>query len=167
MNISTKRTIEWSALYLVISLLASGCGALGSSKKVKPVAWNVTITKATPASIEVDVIGVTDEEKKFYDGLNMDGYWPNSQVRRDADKLSTILKDKQPWTIKIDDPKWVQWKNRGVTTLLVVADLPVPNGLWKVPLTLDKKSWNASNHTLEIEIQNTLIRVQTPMRIRN
>lgn len=164
MSKSTKRTIGWSALLLVIALLAPGC--VFSKSKAKPVAWNITITKATPASIEVDLIGVTDDEKKFYDGLSMDSYWPNSQVRRDADKLSTILQD-QPWTITQDDPIWAKWKARGVTTLLVVADLPVPNGLWKVPLTLDKRAWDAKNRTLEIEIQNTLIRVETPARIRN
>jgi hypothetical protein len=166
MRMSTKRTIVSSALFLALALILPGCST--SAPKIKPVAWNVKITKKTPASIEVDVIGVTEQEKTYYDSLAMDGYWKaNSQVRRDADKITKVLEEDQPWIISQDDPKWIQWKNRGVTTLLVVANLPVADGLWKVPLTLDKKSWDAKNRTIEIEIQNTLIRVQTPRRIRN
>lgn len=151
-------------MVLSVALATSGCK---STPKPKPVAWNVKITKTTPASIEVDLIGVTENEKQFYEGLTMDNYWPNSPVRRDADKLSQILKTKEPWVITRDDPHWAEWKKRGVTTLFVVANLPVPNGLWKVALPLDKKAWDATKYTLEIEIQNTLIRVNTPEKTRN
>jgi len=34
--------------------------------KVKPVAWNVSITKATPASIEADVVGVSASDKPYW-----------------------------------------------------------------------------------------------------
>jgi len=162
MRISIKQTVGLCALVLSLALATTGC-----KSTPKPVPWRISITKTTPASIEVDLIGVTEKEKSFYEGLSMDNYWPNSPVRRDADKESQILKTKETWIIKRDDPHWAEWKKRGVTTLVVVANLPVPNGLWKVALPLDKKSWDASNHTLEIEIQNTLIRVNTPENARN
>jgi hypothetical protein len=162
MSISIKQTIGMCTLVLAVALAATGC-----SSTPKPVPWKISVTKTTPASIEVDLIGVTEKEKQFYEGLTMDNYWPNSPVRRDADKLSQILKTKEPWLISDEDPHWKEWHDRGVTTLVVVANLPVPNGLWKVSLPLDKKAWDAKNHTLEIEIQNTLIRVNTPEKARN
>ena len=164
MRISKKRIIGFSALFLVLALFAGGCS---STPKPKPVAWNVKITKTTPASIEVDVIGVTPDELAFYEGLSMEKYWPNSQVRKDADKLSAVLQKDEPWLISADDPKWAAWKNRGVTDLLVVANLPVPDGLWKKQLPLDKKAWVAKNRTIEIEIQTTKIGPETPEKIRN
>ncbi|HEX4263451.1 MAG TPA: hypothetical protein VH597_03855 [Verrucomicrobiae bacterium] len=164
MSISIKQTIGLCALVLAVALATGGC-----KSAPKPVPWNVSITKTTPASIEVDLVGVTESEKHFIDGLSMDSYWPNSPVRRDAEKnmMTKILKTNEPWLITRDDPHWEKWTKRGVTTLYVVANLPVPNGLWKVALPLDKKSWDAKNHTLEIEIQNTLIRVNTPENARN
>jgi hypothetical protein len=164
MNLSTKQIIGISTLVLSLVFVSTGCK---STPKPKPVAWNLSITKKTPASIEVDLIGVTENEKQFYQGLTMENYWPNSAVRRDADKLTQILRTNEPWLVGRIDPIWAEWKKRGVTTLIVVANLPVPNGLWKVALPLDKKMWDAKNYTLEIEIQNTLIRVETPEKTGN
>jgi hypothetical protein len=163
MSMITKQIIGISALVLSLAFVSTGCK---STPKPKPVAWNLSITKKTPASIEVDLIGVTENEKQFYQSLTMENYWPNSAVRRDADKLTQILTN-DPWVVSRNDPIWAEWKKRGVTTLFVVANLPVPNGLWKVALPLDKKMWDAKNYTLDIEIQNTLIRVQTPEKSRN
>lgn len=159
MNLFKKRNVLLLSVAVASGLLTGGCR---STPKIKPARWNVSITKTTPASIEADLIGVTQNEKRFYEGLAMKDYWkPNSQVRRDADKLSQILQMGQPWVISRDDPKWNAWLNRGVTELLLVANLPEPNGLWRIPLCLDKDCWKAKDKTLNIEVQDSRIAVLT------
>ena len=147
----------------VLGLLCALSPGCRSTPRVKPVAWNLIITNTTAASVEVDVVGVTENEKGFYEGLSMEDYWkPGGGLRRDADKLSNLL-ERDSWTISRKNPKWREWLDRGVKQVLVVADLPEKNALWKVPLSLDKNAWDARHRTLEIEIQNTLVRI-TPMR---
>jgi hypothetical protein len=116
---------------------------------------------------------VTEDEKRFYEGLAMDDYWKSGgQVRRDADKVSQILQKDQPWVLTSTDAKWRQWMNRGVKDLLVIANLPVKNGLWKVALPLDEGSWDPKNEdvkkkTLRIDVLETRMVVQTPQKARN
>src|SRR5438093_2975693 len=84
MNPMTRKAVSnLSPLLLAIALIAVGC--FGGSK-IKPTAWNITIVKTnTPASIEVDLIGITEEEKPEWDGYSIDKYWtPGDQKRADA-----------------------------------------------------------------------------------
>jgi hypothetical protein len=169
MNPSARTIASGLALLSTLALLAVGCGTPAR----KPAAWNLSLTKKTPASIEVDVVGVTEDEKRFYEGLAMDDYWKSgSQVRRDADKLSQILQKDQPWVVANTDAKWRQWMNRGVKDLVVIANLPVKNGLWKITLPLDEKSWDSKSEdvkkdTLKIDVLETRIVIQTPQKARN
>lgn len=164
MNPTKNKIAGLSVLLVALSLFAVGCG---TTKPGRAVAWNVSITKTTPASIEVDLIGVTENEKQFYAGLAMEDYWKSGgQVRKDADKLTKILQKDQAWIVDRTDPKWDEWlKRRGKTELLIIANLPVKSGLWKLALPLDKKSWLAKN-TLEIEVLDTRIVVVTPQKPR-
>jgi hypothetical protein len=132
------------------------------------VAWNVSITKKTKASIEVDLIGVaTKSEENFLNGLSREEYWkPDSQIRKDADKLGNKLtkfpQEGQPWVVRRDDPQWHAWLNRGVFELFVVARLPEATGDWRVPILLGKKAWKAKDKTIEIVVVDSGINIQTP-----
>lgn len=145
----------------------AGCS---STPKGKPTAWNISITKKTTASIEVDLIGVASQnEETFLNGLSREQYWtPDSQIRKDADKLGNkltkFLQEDKPWVISRDDPQWSKWLDRGVYELFVVARLPEASGDWKVPLPLDKKAWVAKDKTLEIVVVDSGISVQTKSR---
>jgi hypothetical protein len=154
-------------LCAVTALAITGCK---SAPHGKSVAWNLSITKKTTASIQVDVIGVASQnEETFLQGLSREEYWkPDSQIRKDADKLGNkltkSLQQDQPWLISRDDPQWAKWLDRGVYELFVVARLPEASGDWKVPLTLDKKAWVAKDKTLEVVVVDSGISVQTKSR---
>ena len=135
-----------------------------------PKPWNLSINKTTSASIQVDLVGVTESEKPYWQGYDIDRYWTDGDLRRkNAQPLSQILKLGQPWVVPATDPHWRTWLGRGDTSLLIIANLPGhfdpgaadPRRLF---LPLSKKAWDAKNNTLEIEVQDTLIQVNTPQK---
>jgi hypothetical protein len=157
-----KNNICLLALCASVAIAAVGCK---SSPTGKPVAWNVSITKKTTASIEVDLIGVaTKDEESFLSGLSREDYWkPDSQIRKDTDKLGNkltkFLQEGQPWIIDRKDPQWKAWLNRGVFELFVVARLPEATGDWRIRLPLGKKIWGAK--IIEIVVVDSGISVRT------
>jgi len=164
MNPTKTMLIGLPVLLAAVSLVAVGCG---STPKPKPVyGWDISITKKTPASIEVDIVGITSTEKAFCESLTADQYWkPGSRIRTDLHPLSQTLQLNQPWEITRGDPKWLEWKGRGVTEVLVLANLPGTGGRWKEYLPLDKKAWDPKKkYALEVEILETRIQVLTPRK---
>lgn len=168
MNYS-KKTARFA---LVVSLLAAVLAVGCASSHPRPKAWNISINKTTYASIQVDLIGVTESEKPYWEGYNIDKYWSDGDLRRkNAQPLTQVLKMGQPWVVSVSNSKWQEWLNRGATELLVVANLPGhfdagPADPRRLFLPLDKHAWNAKNGTLEIEIQDTMILVLTPTKPR-
>lgn len=156
-----------SCSLLLFGLLVSGCGG-GGKATIKPRPWAVSIVKNTPASIEVDLVGVTELEKQAWEGYSITRYWtPGDQRRANADKLSMDLVTGKPWIIEATDPKWNQWLGRGVTSLLLIARLPGrfeagsadPRRLF---ISLDKNKWKEK--TIKFEIFDTEIRQLTPSK---
>jgi hypothetical protein len=165
---TTLKSSAFVGFLLVLLLAASaGCG----TPKVKPKPWNLTITKSTRAQIKADIVGITNLEKPIWANYSIDNYWSNpNSLRRDADKLTALLQNEKPWVISVTDAKWQQWKARGVTELVLIADLPGrfeagPGDPRRVFLSLDKNAWK-SRDQLDIQIQENLIRVMTPQKIR-
>jgi hypothetical protein len=153
-------------MVLCVAVVASMAGC-SSAPGGRPVAWNISITKKTTASIEVDLIGVANKnEESFLNGLSAEDYWkPDSQIRKDAEKLGNkltkFLQVDQPWIVQRTDPQWQAWLNRGVFELFVIARLPEASGDWKVVLPVGKKAWDAKHHTLEIVVVDSGVSVQT------
>ena len=145
-----------------VVFLISGCATLP-----KPVAWNISIDKTTPASIEVDLIGITASEIPAWESMNVDKYLaPGSQLRKDADKITVNLKMGPQLVLSNTDPKWSGWLNRGVDHLLIIANLP---GQWQAGaadfrrkiIPLDKRAWQTKNDTLEFQVKDTEISEMT------
>lgn len=148
---------------VTLALVIAGCA---STPKINAVPWTLSITEKTSASIEMDVIGVTATDQKYFEGMSWEDYWkPDSQIRRDARPQSKFLKQGEPWVISAKDKEvWDQWLKHGVVELLLVARLPEAGGLWKVPVSLDKKAWKAQKQTIEVEVLDSRIVVTTPPR---
>ena len=171
MNRIKGKTIANSAILLVaLSLVTAGCGAA----KPKPIAWNVSVTKATPASIEADVVGVSPSDKPYWmNSVKPDDYWKaNNSVRKGAKKTSKILETGTPWVLDRTDPIWQEWFSYGATELMIMANLPgggdnSPFDRRRVFVTLDKNAWVAKDQTLQIEVQDQFIRVLTPQKPRD
>jgi len=167
-----KNRISIKVLMFATSL-AMVLGGCASAPKIKPTPWTLSITKKTPASIEMDIIGVTESDQKYYEGMSWDDYWKaDSQIRRDAPRLTRFLQKDKSWSVALkkdpkhpeyedDSAKWADWSRRGVVELLLVARLPETGGLWKVPLPLDKNAW-PKNQAIEVEVLDSRIVVLTP-----
>ncbi len=170
MNLTKSRTFSFTLLSLLLALIAAGCG----TPKPKPVRWNLSITKNTPASIEVDVVGVNPSEKPYWmNSVKPDDYWkPNSTARKSARKITQTLQMGQPWVIAREDDIWNQWFSYGATELMIMANLPgaYDNGPFdqrRLFVSLDKNLWQAKGKTLQIEVQDQMIHVLTPQRPRD
>jgi len=165
MNLSkTNKTLSLPCALLAAAFLVAGC------RSTAPRPWNINITKTTPASIQIDLIGITKSEEPKWEGYGMDQYWSDGDLRRkNADSLTQTLKMNQPWKISIKDPQWHKWLNRGATELAVIANLPgkFPPGSADPRLNffpLSRRAWKAKNHTLEFEVQDTIVIPLTPQR---
>src|SRR5437762_3060816 len=167
MNGIKRNTVtHLSILLAALSLLVTA----GCASKPKPVAWTVSITKATPASIEADVVGVSPTDKPYWmNSVKPDDYWkPNNSIRKSAKKVSKVLETNAAWVIAGDDPIWQQWFSYGATELMIMANLPgggdnSPFDRRRIFVPLDKRVWKPTkSKTLEIEVQDQFIRVLTP-----
>ena len=168
-QINWKTLTHPAILFAAIALTTVGCG----TTKPRPVVWNVSITKATPASIEVDLVGVNGLEKGQWLSVKPDDYWkPNNSIRQNAKKVSTSFKDGSPWCLGKTNQIWKEWFSYGATELMIMANLPgkFPNDASdrrRLFLPLDKKVWEpAKKETLEVEVQDEFIRVLTPQKLR-
>jgi hypothetical protein len=163
-----------ASVYLLLITFAFAVAGCHTTSKPSPRPWNLSINKTTPASIEVDLIGVNQFEKPEWEGYDIDSYWkPGDSRRANADKLTMSLDKGQPWTIARDNPQWRAWLDHGATDLLLMAHLPgrpgrdFPAGTSdprRKFIALDKHAWEGD--TLQIEIQDTLVRMLTPQKPR-
>jgi hypothetical protein len=169
MKLNRWCTLSWSfAIVALLSLCGTGCHSVPT-----PKAWNVSIVKETAATIDVDLIGVSSLEKSDWANYNLNDYFnnPNDPRRKEAlqsgDLVTFALKKGEASVLKIDDAHWKKWFTHGASELLILAKLPgVFSGSGDDPrrkfLYLGKSDWKAQKKTIEIEIQNTRIRVLTP-----
>ncbi len=155
---------------LAIASIAVGCR---STPKPKVRTWTVKITKVTPASIEVDLLGVNKSEDSYWRSVSVNKYWqPNSALRREAESRAktTRFENAREYVLSKDDPVWAKWFGYGAYELMVIANLPGsfsdssadPRRLF---LPLDKNQWpEAKAQTLELEVSESQIRVLTPQK---
>jgi hypothetical protein len=153
-------------LSVTVCLLLVAC----RSTRPNATAWDVVITKTTPASIEVDLIGISSIERPAWEGYDLDQYWSPGEMdsrRAHADKLSKNLQTGQPWVVSWSDPQWQKWLDRGATELLILANLPGQFAPGRTDprrtfLPLDRNHWRTKGNRLEIEVQDTIVRPLTP-----
>ena len=160
-----------SGLLFAVALLTPGCG---TTKPGRPAAWSISITKVTPASIELDVVGVNPSDKQqWMNSVNVDDYWkPNSSIRAGARKESTKFESEKTWVLEKDHKVWSEWFGYGATEVMIIANLPGryepgPHDRRRIFLPLDKKVWESKDKTIKVEVQDAFIRVLTPQKPRD
>jgi hypothetical protein len=171
MNPSHKNHFTTTALgLLALALAAVGCS---STPKPKVRAWNIKITKVTPASLEVDLVGVNKSEDPYWRSVSVNKYWqPNSALRREAENRAknSRFEGSKEYELKQDDPVWGKWFGYGAYELMVIANLPgsfsdTGSDPRRLFLPLDKNQWpEAKEQTLELEVSESQIRVLTPQK---
>jgi hypothetical protein len=158
-----------SLLLLALACLPLGC-ATGPGKAVP---WTVQVTKITPASVEVDIAGVSKPEEGYWGkSVKMDDYWKSGSPIRQAlfDRkrvVSTKFQDPKPFVLDSKDPVWQTWFGYGTYELAIFANLPGKHSNDEVDprrlfVPLGKNAWVSKDHTLQIEILDGQIRILTP-----
>ncbi len=170
MNAASLNTlIRTGILLLLCALVAPGCSSSGH-KSGKPTAWNVKVTKVTPASVEVDLLGISAAEDSYWRrSVKPDDYWdPNKPIRKQALARAKTTRFEDPaFIVKMDDPVWAKWRGYGASELLIMANLPGKYSNDEADprrqiLSLGKNDWKAKDKTIEVEILDGQIRVVTP-----
>jgi hypothetical protein len=163
--IKWKMVANLAVLLVVPSILGIGMGC-------RSMRWNVSTTKVTPASVEVDLVGVTPSDEPYWKNMKPDDYWkPDNSMRSGATKVTTRFQSGHTWVLREDDPIWKTWLDRGVNQLMVIANLPgsYDNSLFdrrRLFLPLKSKAWRAKDRTLEVEIQDEFVKALTPSKTR-
>ena len=158
-------------LVLAVALLAAGCSSSTPLTRGKVVPWTVKITKVTPASVEVDLIGINKPEHDYWATVNLDEYWlPGSPVRQAAfDRkraVTTKFDTSKTFTLDAKDPIWKTWAGYGSYEVVLLANLPGMHhsaaDARRLFVLLGKGEWQAKDRTLEFEILENQIRPLTP-----
>ncbi|MSU57599.1 MAG: hypothetical protein EXS35_05370 [Pedosphaera sp.] len=158
-----------SLLLVAVSFVAAGCG----TPAPKPVAWTIVVNKTTPASIEVDLIGVTALDKTYWmNTVKPNDYWkPGNPTRKNAKKIATKFETGPVWTVRGDDPVWRTWFSYGASELLVFADLKARDmsndatDARRLILPLDKNAWEAKDKVLNIVIEDERVYTTTAPKL--
>ena len=171
MYMNSKHSKTWMLLVLFagVVLMGAGCGT------PSPAAWNLNLTKLTPASIDVDIVGVQPSDEAQLMNMKPDDWWappPNDLTRRGFKDMSLTsnFQSADKWVVGQNDPIWKKWFGAGVNEIMVIANLPrvhdnTPNDPRRKFLKLTKGTWkDAANQTLEIHVQDDRVRVVTAMQ---
>src|SRR5262249_20125741 len=111
MNLKRLLTVLRLAVILGLPVLLTGCLFGGGN----PKPWNVSLVKKTPATITVDLIGVSKSDKSDWAGYDLNKYWaPGDLRRKEADKVTyENLEEGVPVTLSINDAQWEKWFSHG------------------------------------------------------
>ena len=153
-------------LLAVLSLICAGCGS------PSPAAWNLSLKKVTPASIDVDIVGVQPSDEARLMNMKPSDWWappPNNVMRKGYEDMmtSSTFQTDDTWVVSRKETIWKKWFSSGVTEIMVIANLPrvhddtVTDGR-RTFLKLTKADWKDTvNKTIEIHIQDDRVRVMT------
>ncbi len=149
-------TLSMTKLVSVMVMAAVAFGLVGCKNKPKTWQGNIEVApgpnlagKLTGATLDVDLVGVTEVEASQWSGRDLPGYFAmNSGERADAEARGTAYKmqfgagkGSGPQVLRKEDPIWQKWKDRKVTKLVVVANsaagTKMPNH-FEMPLTTNR-----------------------------
>jgi hypothetical protein len=158
-------------------LVFAGCSSCKPGKPGPIGKYNVEVVvdeSLKNSSVIADIVGVNSSSLPGLENYDMGVYWKDGDLKRhDADKIvldfvTGSLKKSLPATDKI----WEKWRNKGVTHIVVLADLP---GSWpsrpgnqdprRQILSLDQCNWPPKTTDLKILVKGSGIEVETPVRL--
>jgi len=166
MNSINSKSRTCFILLAAVSLISTGCFT------PRPVAWNLSVTKATPASIDVDIVGVQPSDEAQLTSMKVSDWWaspPRDLTRRGYKDmmLTSNFQTGDKWVVSKDDPIWHKWFGLGVREIMVIADLPQvhEDSPRRKFLLLTSGDWmNPVNQTIEIRVQGDRVWVVTAQR---
>jgi hypothetical protein len=116
------------------------------------------------ASIQVDLVGVNNSELATWNAKPIDDYFAAGDAfRASASKVTFQFGDSQPavQSLPVTDKAWQQWKAKGASHVVVIADLPgytLPMGgvdLRRQIIPLQSDKWEKSPPVITVEVSPT------------
>jgi len=161
-----------------LALLLTGCQSCKPGKPGPIGKYSIDVAldeSLKSASVIVDLVGVNPSSLPRWEGYDMGRYWKEGDsMRRDADKvvLNFVSGQALSHSLPVADKQWDKWKSKGVTHVLVLADLPGSNvakpgaqDARRQILSLDQCNWPDKTTGLKVLVQRSGIVVLTPTRV--
>jgi len=149
-------TLNMTKLVLVMAMVATAFSFVGCKSKPKTWQGNIEVApgpnlagKLSGATLDVDLVGVTDVEAAAWAGRDLNTYFAmNSGERADAHAKGTATpmlfgggNGSGAKMLASNDPIWKTWKEKKVTQLFVLANsaagTKMPNR-FNMPLTTNR-----------------------------
>jgi len=166
-----------AGICLLLASVLVGCETCKPGKAGPIGRYNVEVNldeSLKTSSVIVDLVGVNPSSLPRWEAYDMAKYWHEGDaMRRDGDKVVLNFVSGQALTNKLasTDPQWDKWKSKGVTHLMVLADLPgAPaskpgtQDARRQILPLDQCNWPSKTTGLRVLVQRSGMVVLTPMR---
>jgi hypothetical protein len=179
MNISKLSQFASTLLLAGVALFSQGCSSCKPGVQGAPSKYNIQVSLAPTlkdSSMLVDLIGVNPASLPSWEAYSMTKYWQiNDPKRADAfDKFTIDFVSGKSLTNTLASTNaiWSKWMSRGVTYVVVIANLPgAPSpdkpgsqDARRQILSLDKCAWAKGSDTLNVLVQQSGIEVLTPTR---
>jgi hypothetical protein len=161
----------------VTAAILTGCGTCKPGQPGPIGRYTIAVSldeSLKTSSVIVDLVGVNPSGLPRWEGYDMAKYWSaNDPMRRDADKVVLNFVSGQTLTNSLParDSQWDKWRAKGVTHVLVLADLPGSpaskpgaEDARRQILALDECTWPSKTTTLKVLVQRSGIVVLTPGR---
>jgi hypothetical protein len=175
-NRPIKLLVAASFASLLVVML-SGCTFCRAGKPGPLGTYTIEVSldeSLKSSSVIVDLVGVNPSNLPRWEAYDMAKYWREGDaMRRDGDKVvfNFVSGQATTQTLAIKDARWKQWQAKGVTHVLVLADLPGTiasrpgnQDARRQILSLDKCNWPGGTKELKLLVQRSGIVVLTPLR---
>ncbi len=165
------------ALVAVASLMISGCATCKPGRPGPIGQYDIQVNldqSLKSSSVLVDLVGVNAASLPRWEAYSMSKYWrEDDPMRKDADKkpLNFVSGQTVAQALAGADAQWAKWRAKGVTHVLVLADLPGAHvdkpgnqDARRQILALDQCAWPDNAKALAVMVQKSGIDVLTPPR---
>lgn len=157
---------------LICAALLPACASPQRHQVV--VSLDEALSRATTRpTIQVDLVGLTDAERRAWDEMALSGYWmPDSALRKSlgdrAVRFRFSPEQSQLFVIPFESEMWSTWHKAGARWLYVVANLP--GGIEdqageadprRLAILLSSREWEAGA-PLQIQVRRDAVVFMTP-----
>jgi hypothetical protein len=163
-----------AAYMIAVTFTITGCSSCKPGKQGPPGKYNVEIRldeALKQGSVLVDVVGVNAGTLPRWETYSMSKYWQHSDpMRTSAEKLVFDFSSGKAGTqtLAITNAIWNSWQTKGVSHLLLLADLP--GGPVDKPgvadarrqmVPLDKCYWPGGTKKLMVVVKQSGLEIET------